>query len=71
MSSFSLTETWKTIAPDSDCDRAIRRAKILSTIGPASDPTQTLVELPKAGIDVARLNMSHGTQEEHACASRP
>ncbi len=45
---------------------ASRRAKIVCTLGPAtSSPTQIL-ELVQAGMDVARLNLSHGTHESHA-----
>jgi pyruvate kinase len=44
----------------------MRRAKIICTIGPASGETETLEELIEAGMDVARLNFSHGTHEEHA-----
>ena len=44
----------------------IRRAKIVCTIGPASDDRATLEQLIRAGMDVARLNFSHGTHEEHA-----
>ena len=43
----------------------IRRAKIVCTIGPASDPPEEISALIKAGMDVARLNFSHGTHEEH------
>jgi pyruvate kinase len=43
-----------------------RRAKIIATIGPASSSLKTLRELVEAGMDVARLNFSHGTHEEHA-----
>jgi pyruvate kinase len=43
-----------------------RRAKIVSTIGPASQDERTLESLIKAGMNVARLNFSHGTHEEHA-----
>jgi len=44
----------------------MRKAKIVATIGPASDSEQALESLIKAGMDVARLNFSHGTQEQHA-----
>jgi pyruvate kinase len=41
------------------------RTKIVATIGPASDEFDSLVELIGAGVDVVRLNLSHGTLEEH------
>jgi pyruvate kinase len=44
----------------------MRRTKIVATIGPASRDPATLVRLVEAGMDVARLNYSHGTLEEHA-----
>lgn len=44
----------------------IRRAKIICTIGPASRTPERLHELIRAGMDVARLNFSHGTHAEHA-----
>ena len=43
-----------------------RRAKIVSTIGPASMDKHMLEQLIMAGMNVARLNFSHGTHEEHA-----
>ena len=43
-----------------------RRTKIVATIGPACNDHETLVEMVDAGMDVARLNFSHGTPEEHA-----
>src|SRR5258706_2441998 len=43
-----------------------RRAKIVCTIGPASSAEAVLRDLLRAGMDVARLNFSHGTHEEHA-----
>jgi pyruvate kinase len=44
----------------------MRRTKIVATIGPASREPETLVRMVAAGLDVARLNYSHGTLEEHA-----
>ncbi len=44
----------------------IRRAKIVCTIGPASEDKAVLEHLIRAGMDVARLNFSHGSHEEHA-----
>lgn len=42
-----------------------RKTKIVATIGPASEQPATLEAMIGAGLDVARLNFSHGTQEEH------
>jgi pyruvate kinase len=44
----------------------MRRTKIVATIGPASREPQTLLAMVEAGMDVARLNYSHGTLDEHA-----
>jgi pyruvate kinase len=43
-----------------------RSAKIVCTIGPASDSAEMIERLMRAGMDVARLNFSHGTHDEHA-----
>ena len=43
-----------------------RKVKIVATIGPASQDKKTLEALIRAGMDVARLNFSHGTHDEHA-----
>ena len=43
-----------------------RKAKIVATIGPASDGKGMLEALIRAGVDVARLNFSHGTHKMHA-----
>ncbi len=42
-----------------------KRAKIIATIGPASNNKETLIKLIQAGADVFRLNFSHGTHEDH------
>ena len=44
----------------------MRRAKIVCTLGPATSNERRITELVYAGMDVARLNMSHGTHEDHA-----
>jgi pyruvate kinase len=44
----------------------MRRTKIVATLGPSSDSDERIRQLIEAGLDVARLNFSHGTHEEHA-----
>lgn len=44
----------------------MRRTKIVCTLGPSTDSYPTIKKLIKAGMNVARLNMSHGTHSEHA-----
>ena len=44
----------------------MRRAKIVSTLGPAVSSPEKIRELVDAGMDVARINRSHGSHEEHA-----
>ncbi len=43
----------------------MRKTKIVCTIGPASESIEKLTELIEAGMNVARLNFSHGDFEEH------
>ncbi len=43
----------------------MKKTKIVATIGPASDSEETLKALLTAGVNVCRLNFSHGTHEEH------
>ena len=45
---------------------ATRRAKIICTIGPSCNTEARLREMMQLGMDVARLNFSHGTHPEHA-----
>jgi pyruvate kinase len=44
----------------------LRRTKILATLGPASDSVERIAELVQAGVNVVRLNFSHGTAADHA-----
>eukprot|EP00879_Flechtneria_rotunda_P025873 GHRR01027528.1.p1 GENE.GHRR01027528.1~~GHRR01027528.1.p1 ORF type:complete len:333 (+),score=103.23 GHRR01027528.1:478-1476(+) len=46
------------------CSR-VRKTKLVCTIGPATCKKETLFKLADAGMNVARLNMSHGTHESH------
>ncbi len=43
----------------------VRRTKIVATLGPATDPPEILEAILRAGVDVARVNFSHGATEEH------
>lgn len=43
----------------------MRKTKIVGTIGPASESVEKLVELFNSGLNVCRLNFSHGDFEEH------
>ncbi len=47
---------------------AIRRTKIVCTLGPASTAEGIIEQMARAGMDVARLNFSHGTHAEHGQA---
>lgn len=44
----------------------MRRTKIVATLGPSSSSPEQVAQLIAAGLDVARLNFSHGTHEDHA-----
>ncbi|MHB8089500.1 MAG: pyruvate kinase, partial [Anaerolineaceae bacterium] len=44
----------------------MRFAKIVCTLGPSSSDCDTITKLIEAGMDVARLNFSHGTHDSHA-----
>jgi pyruvate kinase len=44
----------------------LRRTKILTTLGPASDTPKVLAEMIRAGVDAVRVNFSHGNPDDHA-----
>jgi pyruvate kinase len=52
--------------PAPETTERVRRAKIVCTIGPACDSEEMIRDLMRTGMDVARLNFSHGTHAEHA-----
>ena len=54
------------LIPDSSPDDVRRRTKIVATLGPASDREGVLEAMIDAGVDVVRLNFSHGTHDSHA-----
>ena len=43
----------------------MKKTKIVCTIGPSSESEEVLSQMFKAGLNVCRLNFSHGTHEEH------
>ncbi len=53
-----LIAHWKPI-------RTVIRTKIIATIGPASSPSEIVAGLVQAGMDIARINMSHGSHGDH------
>ena len=50
--------------------RINRRTKIVATVGPASESEDMIARLIQAGVDVFRLNFSHGSVEQHAAVAR-
>ena len=50
------------------CGCGRRRTKIVATLGPASRDEEALGQLLEAGMDVARINLSHGSMDQHAAA---
>src|SRR6185295_3681475 len=47
-------------------EHTIKRTKIVATVGPSCDTYEAMVELVKAGVNVFRLNFSHGSHEDKA-----
>lgn len=48
-----------------DSGARVRRTKIVATLGPAADRADVLERMIAAGVDVVRINLSHGTRDEH------
>ena len=48
-----------------DCNHLFKKTKVICTIGPASENRETLAKLAQAGMNICRLNFSHGSYEEH------
>ena len=47
-----------------------RRTKIVATVGPASESADKIARLINAGVNVFRLNFSHGTAQQHALVAK-
>ena len=62
----SLLKPRADTSEESPIPQRARRAKIICTIGPASNSEAAMRDLLRLGMDVARLNFSHGTHPEHA-----
>jgi pyruvate kinase len=56
----------KQMDKEAGIDHVMHRTKIVATVGPACDTYDKLLELVKAGVNVFRLNFSHGTHEDKA-----
>ncbi len=56
--------------PTTNTHRDFRHTKIICTMGPASHDSQTIEELATAGMNIARLNMSHGDHQSHLLTIR-
>src|SRR5688572_13136995 len=62
---WNETSALKSASPLAETSRTSRRAKIVATLGPSSHTVPEIERLLKAGMDVARLNFSHGTHAYH------
>jgi pyruvate kinase len=44
---------------------SLRRTRIIATLGPATNDRETVTRLLESGVNIIRLNMSHGSHEDH------
>jgi pyruvate kinase len=56
----------ETVRTQANIDHSIKRTKIVATVGPACDTYDKLLDLVKVGVNVFRLNFSHGSHEDKA-----
>src|SRR5471030_665089 len=57
--------TYISMSTELSMSRRLRRTKIVTTLGPATDRDNNLEKIIAAGANVVRLNFSHGTAEDH------
>ena len=57
---------YKQMNKEAGLNHTLHRTKIVATVGPACDTYEKLLGLVKAGVNVFRLNFSHGTHEDKA-----
>jgi len=63
---LSILLEFNTISYQLEANTFMKRTKIVATIGPASEKQEILENMMRAGMNVCRLNFSHGTYENHA-----
>src|SRR5215471_18974307 len=57
---------YKQMDKEAGIEHTFHRTKIVATVGPACDTYEKLLELVKAGVNIFRLNFSHGAHEDKA-----
>src|SRR5712672_2665250 len=66
MSKNTTNYMQETMDNQASIEHSIKRTKIVATVGPACDTYDKLLSLVKAGVNVFRLNFSHGSHEDKA-----
>src|SRR6187399_2830652 len=68
---MARTRTWTNgMMGERSIQISVRTTKIVATLGPASNSRDVIAKLLAAGVNVFRMNMSHGTQEDHSARIR-